>query len=107
MASESDIRFFIREPPFFLWILCLFVASKTLTRKQTPGRLLLATKTHKTHKKEEQNGTKLVVTDTLRSGQPLSFFLGRDAVVHADFVAQAHHADCVFERDVAVASNQD
>ena len=37
----------------------------------------------------------------------LSFFLGRDAVVHADFVAQAHHADCVFERDVAVASNQD
>ena len=37
-------------PFYLLWILCLFVARKTLTRKQTHERKWLATKTHKTHK---------------------------------------------------------
>ena len=55
-----DLR---QTPLFFWWILCLFVASNTLNRKQTPERILLATKTHKTHKKYEQNGTTLVATD--------------------------------------------
>ena len=49
-------------PLFLLWILCLFVASKTLTRKQTPERIGLATKTQDSQK-YGQDETTLLVTD--------------------------------------------
>ncbi len=59
MMDVIDSR---RIPLFLLWILCLFVASKTLTRKQTRERAGLATKTHKTHKRKNKRAQFLATT---------------------------------------------
>ena len=50
-------------PLFLLWILCLFVASKTLTRKQTPERSRTGHKNTQDSQKYGQDETTLLVTD--------------------------------------------
>jgi hypothetical protein len=56
-------------PLCILWILCLFVASKPLTRNQTPERTGLVTK--KTHKRIGRESTTVSVLSIQSDADPI------------------------------------
>ncbi len=56
-------------PLFLVWILCIFVARKTLIHKQTLERIGLATKTHKTHKSKNMADLHRRAAPSARTGQ--------------------------------------